>query len=102
MFLIITLNLSIDLLVFKGTVDFEDVLLLLTSFLMKNSLIIVLVIILVIVGWVLYFFRDSIRPVYDNTSTEIKEEMVDIKEDVNETMGDVKEDVSDGIEDIKK
>lgn len=94
--------MSIDLILFKGTVDIEDVLLSLTSFLMKNSLIIVLVIVLLAIGWIFYFFRDSIGNVYDNTSAEVNEEMVDVKEDVNETIGDVKEDVSKGIEDVKK
>lgn len=69
---------------------------------MKNSVIIILVLVLLVIGWVLYFFRDNIRNVYDNSSADVKEEMIDVKEDVDETMGDVKEDVNDGIEDMQK
>lgn len=69
---------------------------------MKNSVIIILVIVLLAIGWILYFFRDSIRPAYDNTSAEVKEEMIDVKENVNETIGDVKQDVSEGVADVKE
>lgn len=69
---------------------------------MKKTLIIILVIVILIAGWIFYLYRDSIRNVYDNTSADVKEEMVDIKEDINETIWDVKENVSEGIADVKE
>lgn len=69
---------------------------------MKNSLIFILVIIVIVIGWLLYFFRDNVKNIYDNTSVEINEEIIDVKEEIDETIVDVKEDISDGIEDIKK
>ncbi len=94
-------KLSLDLAIFKGTVDVGEFLLL-TNTIMKNSMIIILVLILIVVGWVLYFFRDNVKDVYDNTSVDVNEKMIDTREDINETIEDIKEDVNDGIDDMQR
>jgi uncharacterized protein YxeA len=75
---------------------------------MKNSLIIILVIALLIVGWVLYFFRDDIKGMYDDRSPDVKEEMIDAKEelidakeDMKDAAAEVKEDIAEWVEDLK-
>lgn len=89
--------MSVDLEVFKGTVVLEDVLLLLTSFLMKNSLIVSLVLILLVVGWILYLFRDNIKGMYSKSSEGVKEDISHgakvIKEDISHSVKEIQTDV---------
>lgn len=55
---------------------------------MKDSIILILVIVLVVVGWILYFYRDSIKAKYNKTSGKVKET-------VSHAAKQIKEDVKD-------
>ena len=60
---------------------------------MKNSLIIILLVALLIIGWLVYFFRDSIKGMYNNSAEWVKEDISHgakvIQEDVSHTVKEV-------------
>lgn len=55
---------------------------------MENSIILILVIILVVVGWILYFYRDSIKAKYNKTSGKVKETVSNAAKQVKEDIKD--------------
>lgn len=67
---------------------------------MENGLIIVLVLIL-LVGWILYFFRDSIKSTYNKSSGGVKEDVSHgakvIKEEISHGAKVIKEDISHSV-----
>lgn len=53
---------------------------------MKNELIVTLLIIILIAGWILYFYKDSIKHKYNKTSGKVKE-------DISHAVKEIKEDL---------
>jgi len=69
---------------------------------MKKTLIIVLVVVLLVAGWILYFYRDAARNIYNNTQQEVSEEIQDAKQDMSEGFQEVKEDMLDSQQEAKE
>lgn len=53
---------------------------------MKNDLIVILLIIIIIGGWVLYFYKDTLKHKFNKTSGKVKE-------DVSHAVKEIKEDL---------
>ncbi|MFA7298560.1 MAG: hypothetical protein WC010_02840 [Candidatus Absconditabacterales bacterium] len=61
---------------------------------MKKTIITVLVIVILIAGGILYFYRDAVRNVYNNTQQEVSEDIQDVQEDILDSAQEAKEDTA--------
>jgi len=61
---------------------------------MKKTIITVLVIVILIAWGILYFYRDAVRNVYNNTQQEVSEDIQDVQEDILDSAQEAKEDTA--------
>jgi hypothetical protein len=69
---------------------------------MKKSIIVIIVACLLAVAGILYLYRNSVNHAFVETTADVKEEIVDIKEDFNEGVADLKEDIADATQEMNK